>query len=238
MSYRNAVRNTQQEWMDDPQIDPIVLDTAVADINKCNHWLGGYGFTKRALQRLIKQHPQSSYRIIDVGCSDGSMLRYLSHQLQQYDLEFLGLDLSPRSIENAQYKSKNFDNIRFRESDIFTTPLDKIKGDIVILSLTMHHFEEDEILKFIERFRQMAKVGIIINDLHRSPIAYCFFKILSPIFIRNEISIHDGLISIASGFKRRDLKRYASALAIKNDLVEWKWSFRYIWTIPTYERNY
>jgi hypothetical protein len=92
--------------------------------------------------------------------------------------------------------------------------------------------------KFLKRFQEITSKAIIINDLHRSPIAYGFFKLFSPIFIRNEISIHDGLISIASGFKRSDFQRYAQQLNIKNDRLTWKWSFRYIWILPTDERNY
>ncbi len=237
MRYIDHKRNTQKEWMDDPHIDPTLLDKAVADINKCNRWLGGYGFTKSAVARLMDEKKQDSYRIIDIGCSDGAMLRYLSEQLPLQQLDLLGLDLSPRSIEQAREKSKEYDNVSFRVSDIFTTPLQDIQCDIVILSLTLHHFAEEDILKFIARFQEMARIGIVINDLHRSRIAYSFFKLLSPIFIRNEISIHDGLISIASGFKRSDFKRYAQQLQIQNDLVEWKWSFRFIWIIPTYERN-
>ncbi len=237
MTYRSHTRNTDPEWMDDPKLDPQILDTAVADINTCNKWLGGYTFTKKAVLKIISKNRNRKYRIVDVGCSDGAMLRYLAKELSAYDLEFLGIDLSKRSIEMAREKSRDFEAIRFRESDIFTTPLPEISGDIVLVTLTLHHFVEAEITKFIHRFQEMASTAIIVNDLHRSRIAYGFFKYFSPIFIGNEISIHDGLISIASGFQRADFKNYARQLQIKNDRLEWKWSFRYIWIIPTDERN-
>jgi SAM-dependent methyltransferase len=223
--------------MDDPSLDVNVLDTAVADINTVNHWLGGYGFTKKAVLDVIKKDPQRFYRIVDVGCSDGGMLRYLAKELAHYNLEFLGIDLSKRSIEMAAEKSADFKNIRFRESDIFKTPLQEISGDIILVTLTLHHFSEVEMPKYLSRFQEMASNAIIINDLHRSRIAYGFFKFFSPIFIGNEISIHDGLISIASGFKAADFKRYARQLNLKNDRLTWKWSFRYIWIIPTDECN-
>ena len=236
MRFKIKQRNKEPEWMDDPTIDPTILDTAVHDINKCNTWLGGYKFTTKAVKSLIEQHPQSSYHIIDVGCSDGAMLRHLSRNITDHELKLEGIDLSARSIAMATKKSTDYEDISFRNSDIFQTPLNDITCDIVLVTLTLHHFNEVEIPKFLERFQQMARVGIIINDLHRSPIAYTFFKVFSPIFIGNEISIHDGLISIASGFRRQDFKRYAREANIKDDLLAWKWSFRYIWTIPTYER--
>lgn len=237
MRFNSQHRNTEAEWMDDPTLDPKILDAAVADINTCNRWLGGYVFTKNAVLEVIKKYPQKKYRIMDLGCSDGAMLRYLADKLPEYELEFIGVDLSKSSIEQAQEKSRDYEGIRFRESDIFITPLEDLRCDILLVTLTLHHFSEEEIPKFLKRFKEMANKSIIINDLHRSPIAYGFFKLLSPIFIRNEISIHDGLISIASGFKRADFHRYARELNIKNDRLTWKWSFRYIWIIPANERN-
>ncbi|BAO56320.1 methyltransferase domain-containing protein [Nonlabens marinus] len=237
MRFQSHRRNTEAEWMDDPLLDPIILDQAVADINTVNHLLGGYKFTKAAVQQVINENPQESYKIIDFGCSDGAMLRYLAQELPQEQLDLLGVDLSPRSIQQAQEKSRDFERIRFRESDIFKTPVQDLKCDILLVTLTLHHFAEEEVLRFLKRFQEMAGIAIIINDLHRSPIAYNFFKIFSPIFIKNEISMHDGLISIASGFKRSDFKRYAKQLEIINDRLTWKWSFRFIWIIPTHERN-
>jgi len=224
--------------MDDPTLDVRTLDKAVADINKCNQWLGGYAFTKKAVLTLLDKNPQERYRILDFGCSDGAMLRYLAQELSDYDVEFVGIDLSKRSIEQAREKSLEYDNVRFRESDIFKAPLEELKCDILLVTLTLHHFSEVEMVQFLRRFKEITSKAIIINDLHRSRIAYGFFKLFSPIFIRNEISIHDGLISIASGFKRSDFKRYAQQLHIKNDRLTWKWSFRYIWILPTDERNY
>lgn len=223
--------------MDDPHLDHATLDSAVSDINKCNRYLGGFKFTKQAVLNIISKDPNKQWKIIDLGCSDGSMLRYLKDQLPEYDLDLLGLDLSARSIENASVKSDGYEGIRFRESDIFKTPLPELKCDILLVTLTLHHFPEREMIRFLERFLQMASVAVIVNDLHRSPIAYGFFKLFSPIFIGNEISIHDGLISIASGFRRADFKRYARTLGIKNDRLEWKWSFRYIWILPIDERK-
>lgn len=237
MRFKSNYRNRENELMDDPAIDPLILDAAVADINKCNQVLGGYKFTKQAVKSIISRNPDRPYRIIDIGCSDGAMLRYLKDAIPEYDLDLIGIDLSPRSIQQAIESSVDYEGIRFRESDIFKEPLENLKCDIVILTLTLHHFKEEEIIKFLKRFIEMADIAVIINDLHRNPIAYGFFKLFSPIFIESDISIHDGLISIAAGFRKADFTRYSKALALKNDRLTWKWSFRYIWTILVDERK-
>ncbi|WP_438961708.1 methyltransferase domain-containing protein [Nonlabens sp.] len=235
MIYQDHLRNTEPEWMDDPSIDKAQLQAAVHDINKVNRWLGGFKFTLNAILKQLQHIDKKQITIIDAGCGDGEMLRYLAKHIKDPRVHFLGLDFSAHSIEVARVKSKEFEQIRFRESDILKISPHEIDCDILTSTLTMHHFNDEEILNFLKKFKEITTHSIIINDLHRSIIAFRLFQLLCLTFIRNEISKHDGLISIASGFKRADFMRYAGLVPFKNDLIQWKWSFRYIWIIPVYE---
>jgi SAM-dependent methyltransferase len=234
--YKSAMRNCQPEWMDDPSTDAITLQHAVDDITKINHLLGGFKFTLDAVNEILAKHPNKPLTIVDAGCGDGAMLRYLEQHLPQENLSFVGIDFSPRSIASAREKSEGLSRLRFRESDILQLDTATFTCDILTSTLTMHHFNDDEIVTFLKKFKKMASIAIVINDLHRNRLAYLFFKYISPIFIRHEISRHDGLISIAAAFKAADFKRYAAAIGVHNDRLLWKWSFRYIWIIPTHER--
>lgn len=234
--FNSKKRNCQPEMMDDPLIDPIILQHAVDDITKINHLLGGFKFTLDAVKKVIKQHPDKPLTIVDAGCGDGAMLRYLDAHIHGDHMRFVGVDLSPLSIEKARKKSVGLSRVSFRESDILNLHTATFTCDILTSTLTMHHFNDEQIVTFLKKFKQLASMAIIINDLHRSRLAYVFFKYFSPIFIKHHISRHDGLISIAAGFKRVDFKKYAQEIAVNNDLVLWKWSFRFLWIIPTYER--
>lgn len=229
MIYKDSHRNTQPELMDDPNINPEVLDRAVEDINRVNTLLGGFKFTLNEVKKHL--NTDQPLRIVDFGCGDGAMLRYLAKHLPQSNLEFIGIDLSPRSIVQAIEKSSDDERLRFRESDITTIHPDQLQADILITTLTLHHFSDDQIVKLLKKFKEITTTVIIINDLHRNKLAFLFFKWFSPIFRMHEISIHDGLISIASGFKATDFKTYASKAGITNHSLKWKWSYRYIWTI-------
>ena len=220
--------------MDDPDLDPKILQLAVNDINKINTVLGGFKFTLYEVRKVIAQFPDEELVICDAGCGDGEMLRYLNKHIKDDHVSFLGVDFSANSIQKAREMSEGLNRVRFRESDILKDQ--NLKCDILISSLTMHHFSDEEIVDLLKKFKKIATKYIIINDLHRHRVAYTFFRLFSPIFIRNKISRHDGLISIASGFKKSCFKKYALATGIKNDLLKWKWSFRYLWIIPTYER--
>lgn len=234
--YSSQQRNTDPELMDDPNLDEVILQHAVDDINTVNKLLQGFKFTLNAVQQVMTQFPDQPLVIADAGCGDGEMLRYLERNLPDPRLRFLGWDIAPKSIKKARLKSEGLSRISFRESDILKTPVAELQCDILLSTLTMHHFSDPQIVEFLIKYRAITSKMIIINDLHRHRLAFLFFKYLSPIFIRHEISKHDGLISIASGFKKSDFKAYAKAAGIHNDLLQWKWSFRYIWMIPTYER--
>ncbi|PQJ32846.1 SAM-dependent methyltransferase [Nonlabens arenilitoris] len=235
MIYLDHKRNTDPEWMDDPNLDEQILQNAINDINKINKWLGGFKFTLSALQKELKKIKKSTITIVDAGCGDGEMLRYLSSHINDSRVKFLGLDFSANSIEQARQNSIEFSDIRFRKSDILQINAADIDCDILISTLTMHHFNDTEIISFLKKFKEITTYSIIINDLHRSRLAFMLFQLVCLIFIRNEISKHDGLISIASGFKRADFKRYAQMIPFNNDSIQWKWSFRFIWLIPVYE---
>ncbi|MFT6799935.1 MAG: 2-polyprenyl-3-methyl-5-hydroxy-6-metoxy-1,4-benzoquinol methylase [Nonlabens sp.] len=237
ITYESHRRNTDPEWMDDPKLDEVTLQHAVDDINTVNNLLGGFKFMLQAVKKEVSKHPDQALVIVDAGCGDGEMLRYLEAHLIREDISFLGLDFAARSIEKACDKSKGLSRLSFRERDILQINPSELQCDILISSLTMHHFDDAEIVSFLSKFKQITTKSIIINDLHRHRIAFLFFKYISPIFIKHEISKHDGLISIASGFKGRDFKKYAAAIGTKNDRWTWKWSFRFIWIIPIDERK-
>ena len=117
--------------------------------------------------------------------------------------------------------------------DVFDEPFSKLKYDIVLCTLTLHHFKEDEIMKLMTLFYANSTIGIVINDLHRSALAYYLFIGLCFVFGLNHMSKEDGLVSILRGFKKVDLHLYSKQLQLKNCSIKWKWAFRYQWIIKT-----
>jgi hypothetical protein len=97
--------------------------------------------------------------------------------------------------------------------------------------LTLHHFKNEEILELLNIFKEQSQLGVIINDLQRSKIAYVLFQAFCRVFINNEIARKDGLTSILRGFKKNDLKKLATKIPAQTHSIEWKWAFRYRWIL-------
>ena len=101
----------------------------------------------------------------------------------------------------------------------------------MLCTLTLHHFKDDEIIYLLNVFFANATIGIVINDLHRSAVAYRLFQALCLVFQLNDMSREDGLISILRGFKKEELIHFSEKLSLKNYKIHWKWAFRYQWII-------
>jgi len=230
-----VTRNTESELMDDPSVDQAELYEVFGDINRSNRLLGGNRITIHALSQLISAFPKKSYTIVDMGCGDGTMLRQvvLWSRGQKFQMKCIGIDLSENALTIAQANSIDFPEIHYLQQDILTLNPKDLDCDILLCTLTMHHFHNRQIPIFLKQFVELASIGVIINDLQRSPFAYYLFKAFSAIFTRTKIAKHDGLISIQSGFKKSELIAFSKDLPSMQHQIAWKWAFRYVWVMRT-----
>ncbi|MFK7813907.1 MAG: methyltransferase domain-containing protein [Maribacter sp.] len=224
-------RSNQPELMDDFREGLKSLRVVFDDINRVNTILGGSSITVNAVAKLIKKNPQESYTIVDMGCGDGNMLREVAKYCKKRGIKvrLIGIDLNAEALQLGEEASIDYLDIEFLHRDILELRVTDLNCDIVINTLTMHHFVNKDLLTFLEKFNQLASIGVVINDLHRSRWAYYLFKAFSLIFIKTETAKIDGLISISKGFIKSDLIQYSKSLPnIKHD-IKWKWAFRYVW---------
>ena len=226
-------RSTQEELMDNYKGSPQELEVVLNDITRVNKILGGNGVTVDAVFKLIRENNKKSYTILDMGCADGNMLRVLARKARKLHitLHLIGVDLSADALAIARDVSKDYPEITYHEKNVLSADFSALEFDIVITTLTMHHFLDADILKFTKQFVKLASIGIVVNDLHRSVLAYYLFQVFSLIFIKTKVAKIDGLISISKGFKKQDLQSYADHLIDVDHHIKWKWAFRYVWVM-------
>ncbi|WP_231427536.1 MULTISPECIES: methyltransferase domain-containing protein [Pedobacter] len=229
-------RSNSPELMDDFDMKGEVLRDALDKIASINKLLGGNKVTLDGVKTLLKGKPKTQIvRITDIGCGNGDMLRTLADYAQTNNLNFslTGVDANLFTIDHAKHLSGKYSNISYKCRDIFDHSANDESCDIFICTLTLHHFKDEEIVALLERFKSSAKIGIVINDLERSALAYRLFKALCFVFRLNYMSKEDGLVSILRGFKREDLEKFSKKLNFNNSSIKWKWAFRYQWIIKT-----
>ncbi|MFV8375888.1 methyltransferase domain-containing protein [Flavobacterium sp. LB1P71] len=234
MFINTKYRTDQSETMDDFSMQGEILRDALDKIAQINQLLGGNQLTLRGVQSLIRNISKSNeIRIVDVGCGNGDMLRTLADFGLKNNLKFqlIGIDANTFTIEHARKLSEKYSNISYQCEDIFDKSFEGLKYDIVLCTLTLHHFKNDKIIHLLHVFNTNSNVGIVINDLQRSAVAYLLFQVLCFVFRLNNMSRGDGLISILRGFKKEELVSFSKKLDFNNYKIQWKWAFRYQWII-------
>ena len=234
MFLNTKFRTDTLETMDDFAMEGEILRDALDKIAKINQLLGGNQLTLQGVQDLTSSISKSNeIVIVDVGCGNGDMLRTLADFGLKNKLKFqlIGIDANSFTISHARQLSQNYPNISYRCEDIFDASFKKLKYDIVLCTLTLHHFKDKEIVDLLSVFYANSTIGIVINDLQRSAIAYRLFQALCFVFRLNEMSREDGLTSILRGFKKEELIHFSKKLSFKNYKIHWKWAFRYQWII-------
>jgi 2-polyprenyl-3-methyl-5-hydroxy-6-metoxy-1,4-benzoquinol methylase len=234
MLINTKYRTDATEIMDDFALEGEILRDALDKIAKINQLLGGNKLTLQGVQSLMnKVSPNKEITIVDIGCGNGDMLRALADYASNNNLNFklIGIDANQFTINHAKELSKQYQNITYQCEDIFDDKFKDLKYDIVLCTLTLHHFKDAEIIKLVSVFNENSSIGIVINDLQRSALAYRLFQVLCFVFRLNKMSREDGLVSILRGFKKEELENFSNKLNLKKYSIQWKWAFRYQWII-------
>jgi 2-polyprenyl-3-methyl-5-hydroxy-6-metoxy-1,4-benzoquinol methylase len=233
MIINTKYRTEEEEIMDDFSLEGEELRDALDKIASINQLLGGNQLTLQGVKKLINSNDEIT--IVDVGCGNGDMLRTLSDfgSKNNYKFNLIGIDANAFTIDYATKLSKEYPNISYKCEDIFSKVFSQLEYDIMLCTLTLHHFKNEQINYLIELFSKQARIGIVINDLHRNIIAYRAFQVLCFIFRLNRMSREDGLVSILRGFKKQELINFSKINKLENYTINWKWAFRYQWIVKS-----
>ncbi len=200
----------------------------------CLDQLGRVGTFLGAQEATFKAfHPFKPQTILDVGCGGGYFAFELAKKFPQ--AKVVGVDISANAITHAQKRLEKqsfvLKNISFKEGSFLKEPF-----DVVTATLVCHHLNDEEMVEFIKTAYQTAKKGVIINDLHRHPLAYMAFGLIAYPLFQNRLIFHDGLLSIKRSFKKEELFQYLKAAGIPLERCSIKWHFPFRWVISIDKR--
>ena len=227
-------RTDKSEIMDDFDLQGEELRRTLKDLENINAWLGGNQITINGIEKLLAGHSKSKkIKIADIGCGNAAILRKIAQWGQKKDCQFelIGIDANHHAIEIAKELSKDFKNLHLKTLNIFSDEFKNMEFDIILCTLTLHHFKDQKIVELLNQLYAQAKLGVVINDLHRNSSAYILFQVFCAVFVNNEIAKKDGLTSILRGFKKEDIKYFTEKVAVTKHEISWKWAFRYQWII-------
>lgn len=179
--------------MDDLTRPDAEFRQAYRELALINRYLGGIRAIKRFLPRI------RGGMLLDVaaGASDvGDVLvRDGGWKVVGVDLNSGGLGMATRSLVVA--------------GDAFSLPFLDDSFDVVTASLFFHHLSDDDCVRVFRSMYRVARQRVIVNDLHRTRVAWMSIVTLTRLFSRSPMVQNDGPLSVRRAFRPTDLAAIA-----------------------------
>ncbi len=219
-------RSTEEEIMDNFALPHAEIDPVLRELETINKLLGGFSVFYDAFKKI---NIKNGDVICDWGCGGGDSLKVLDNYFrkQKLRLKFIGVDATESAVEYAMQTNKNYPNLSFRLADVLKEPFEENEFDVVISSLFTHHFDDEAWIVLINKMLHASKNAVIINDLHRHPLAYHSIGWLTQLFSKSPMVKHDSKLSVLRSFKKQELEMLLQKAGIKNYSIKWMWAFRW-----------
>ncbi len=215
--------------MDNPVISRKLLIRNLLELDFLNRRLGGHAITLQGIRQLVRLKDRV-YHIADLGCGSGESLKYIARWARSkgYKVKLTGIDNNKDAIEYLNQKCKGYSEITGVVSDYKTFLLSAGNVDIIHCSLFCHHLTDAELSELICLMKANVRVGFIINDLQRTPLAWFAVRIFTTVLNGSKLARHDGPVSVLRGFREKELDKLISEQQVWNYSIQRKWAFRFL----------
>lgn len=224
----------EPEIMDDFSVTDERLTVALRDIRITNRLLGGYGPSHQAIRALLSG--EEPHHVLDLGSGSAD---YPAHLVQWADAQ--GLDIRVDALEanpiTARHARSYLDrtlSARLRPrvqvicADVFDYAPSGASYDIAHAGLFLHHFPDDDLVRLLGRMRGLCPNGLVINDLHRHPLAYASIWLLARLLPTSPMYQHDAPLSVRRAFTQDELMRVVHKAGYASARIRWHWAFRWV----------
>ncbi len=224
------------EIMDDLLCTGEVVTQTLHELDVINRWLGGNAVTFSAIRKMLKAHgqPDDTVSIADLGCGSGNMLRRLAAYGRSVGIpmKLIGIDANPNIIAYAREQSTDYPELTFEAMNVLSPEFAALQYDIIAGTLFFHHFDDATLEKLLPQLVRQSRIGVVINDIHRHPIAYHSIRLLTRLFSRSAMVRYDAPLSVRRSFRRADWERLLDHAGLSTYQMRWKWAFRWKIILP------
>jgi len=225
LQLRNALdlvgkRIEQEELLDLGQGSSRDVAENLAEMQRINDVLGGTrALTRHLFPRLLLHN--GPVTLLDLGTGGGGLPRVLVSWARRLNLPLrvLAVDWSARNLEAAAQQSERWPEIELVRADALCLPLEPGQVDYVISLLFMHHFSPQNLVWMMQEAYEMARVAVIMSDLVRGWLPYLAFKLVRPVFARNNLTRHDGALSVRRAYTPEEINRLVVRAGLLNSSI-------------------
>jgi ubiquinone/menaquinone biosynthesis C-methylase UbiE len=209
-----------RERMDEPGIDPAALESSLDDLALVNRVLGGTRAVLRALDRML--HGVAHADILDVGCgaADVPLAIVRWARRRNASVRIVAADLHEGTVAVARRRTRGTPGIDVTRADARRLPFADGAFDCALLSLTLHHFDDDEQVGVLRELARVSRRGVLVNELERSWPNYLGARLLAAtLWRRSAVTRHDGPLSVLRAFTPAELESLARRAGLRRAIV-------------------
>jgi ubiquinone/menaquinone biosynthesis C-methylase UbiE len=203
-----AERASEPELMDGANLDLDELEANFRDIRRVNRLLGGVSTVLRHLPALIDQHPADEpITILDLATGSAdiplAIRRWANRNGRSVDI--VASDASDEMLAVARRHLSNAAGIGLARYDARAVPLPDRQFDIVLCSLSLHHFEPDDAVLVLKEMDRLGRRGFIVNDLRRGRTGFVAAWLAAHATTRNRLTRNDAPLSVRRAYTPAEL---------------------------------
>ncbi len=217
------------ELMDDPAIRGPEVDLALREIAIVNRYLGGVATTLAGLAPRLRGRLEP-VRLLDVGTGGGDLpvaIAELGRRLG-VPLEIVAVDRGADACRRARAAAHDYPEIAVVRADVFALPFPPRSFHLAHCAMFLHHFTQEESARILAALGSFVREGIVVNDLHRHPVAYHAIRILTRLFSQSRLVRNDAPLSVRRAFRGADLDDLRARCVFPRFRYRWRWAFRYL----------
>ena len=199
-------RQLTPERMDDPDLDPALLQPALNGLRRLNTLSFAHPLLWSVL-RAEARAVQRPIRVLDLACASGDFVLDAAARAAKQGmlLDLHGCDINPASIELARHRAASQSRrCTFFVHDAIQSPIPG-EYDIVTASLFHHHLTEEHAVLVLRRMAAAAKGLFVVNDLVRSRLNLAIVTLASRLVTRSPVVHTDAVLSVRAAFTKPEL---------------------------------
>jgi ubiquinone/menaquinone biosynthesis C-methylase UbiE len=211
----------EPELMDRPDVNKKWLREELETLERLNR-LGGHGLMLKYMEYLLGSKKANSLRVLDLATGAADVPRAIVAWARKSGtrIQVTAVDGNEEVLRSAREWCRDWPEIHLERCDLLEIPYERESFDIVLCSLALHHFTDENAVRILRKMNEIARIGFALNDLQRNWLTIWTSELLARTVMRSPIVRNDGPQSFRAAFTVRELRGMAEEAGMKNFRVK------------------